>query len=108
MTMLLKKFLELEPGEYEVKISATGKGAVELAQSEQPDLFIVDYHLRDMKGLELIAQLRQNPLFSNTPIIMASGIDMKEEALAAGANLFLNKPFEPSELPKIFAQLIEC
>lgn len=106
MTSLLKTLLELEPDEFKVKITAHGEQAIQQAQADPPDVIMVDYHLKDMDGVSLITQLRQHSQLAQTPIVMASGLDVKREAMAAGANLFLLKPFEPSELPAIFLHLI--
>ena len=68
-------------------------------------MFLIDYHLLDMDGIELITQLRADPEFAQTPIVMASGMDVSHEALAAGANAFLTKPYEPDDLSDLFKQL---
>lgn len=106
MTALLKTLLEMEPEGFQVEVSSTGSGVVDLAYANPPDLFMVDYNLKDMAGVELIQHLRQHTDFSTTPIVMASGLNVEKEAYAAGANLFLLKPFEPSEIAGIFLDLI--
>ena len=44
--------------------------------------------------------------FKDIPIVMASGMDMSVEAMEAGADKFIIKPFEPSDLPDLFNRLI--
>jgi len=106
MTSLLKTLLEMEE-DFEVIIAARAEQALAKAPDIQPDLFMVDYHLNDMNGLELVQALRQHPRFAHTPIVVASGLDVGKEALKAGADHCLIKPFEPSELPEMFLRLIQ-
>jgi CheY-like chemotaxis protein len=101
---LLQTLLEMDG--FEVVISARGQTAVEMAHEIRPDLFLVDYHLTDMQGVELITRLRADPVFAKTPIVMASGLNMEQEALKAGATQFLLKPFEPNKLAPLFSSLI--
>ncbi|NJL93236.1 MAG: response regulator [Anaerolineae bacterium] len=107
LTFLLKKMLEMEPEDFEVHVVRRGGQALEAAQSSQPDLIMVDYNLNDMHGTDLIKQIRADAYLASTPVILASGLDVEHEALQAGANRFLLKPFEdPGELAAIILQLI--
>lgn len=106
MTMLLQKLLEMESDEFFVEVASSGEEAIELSKENPPHLFMVDYHLVDMDGLELVQYLREQPEFSQTPIIMASGLDVRREALNMGADVFLLKPFEPGDLAGIMIELI--
>lgn len=101
---LLQTLLEMDG--FEVVMAARGQAALELAREAVPDVFLVDYHLADMAGVELVSLLRAEPMFSKTPIVMASGLNMEEEALKAGANKFLIKPFEPNKLADLFNSMI--
>lgn len=106
MTALLKTMLEMEPEGFEVAVVARGGQAMEKAQANPPDVMIVDYHLHDMEGVDLIRQIRQDQGLGHTPIIMASGLDVEKEAMSAGADLFLIKPFEPGDLAGIIMQVM--
>lgn len=59
-----------------------------------------------MDGVDLMGRLRAEPAFAQTPVVIASGLDVEEMALGAGANLFLVKPFEPNTLADTFYDLI--
>jgi DNA-binding response OmpR family regulator len=96
MSRLLKMLLEMEG--FTVETSTTGSGALEKAAVQAPNIFMVDYHLRDMSGEELIRQLRTKDGLATTPIIVASGRDVEPEVRRAGATEFMLKPFEPDEL----------
>lgn len=101
---LLQTLLELDG--FEVIVAPRGADVLPLAQQTHPDIFLVDYHLSDMDGVDAIRSLRMETAFANTPIVMASGLDVQDEALAAGANTFLLKPFEPADLPTLFNNLL--
>lgn len=103
-TMLLKTLLELDG--YEVSVVLRGNEAIAKADQFKPDVFLIDYHLTDRSGVDVIKELRQSAVFANTPVVMASGRDVSKEASAAGANMFLIKPYDPEELSGHFNALI--
>jgi two-component system chemotaxis response regulator CheY len=72
--------------------------------------FVIDWHLeRNTSGLELLNAVRQGQTkaAADTILIISSGDHRREkEALAAGANHFLLKPYPPDELLQLLAQLL--
>jgi DNA-binding response OmpR family regulator len=101
---LLQTLLELDG--FEISVAPRGMDVMPVAEQSMPDIFLMDYHLADMDGVDVIRQLRAHPTFAKTPIIMTSGLDVEDEALEAGANKFIVKPFEPGDLPGLFNSLI--
>lgn len=106
ITNLLKTLLELESDEFDVRVAAMGEEAWQQIQSTPPDLVMIDYHLKDMNGVELISRIRRSAAIAHIPIVMASGLDVSAEAKAAGVDMFLLKPFEPGDIPNLFLELI--
>ncbi|MBL8117123.1 MAG: response regulator [Anaerolineae bacterium] len=102
---LLQTLLELDG--FEVSVAPRGADVLPAAQQNKPDIFLMDYHLSDMDGVEVIRELRATEAFATTPIVVASGLDVGDEVLEAGANHFMVKPFEPGDLPNIFNRLIK-
>jgi DNA-binding response OmpR family regulator len=102
---LLQTLLEMDG--FEVSVAALGGEVIELAHRVNPDIFLMDYHLTDIDGVEVLRELRASGPFVNTPVIMTSGLDVEDEVMAAGANAFLVKPFEPDDLPGLFHQLMQ-
>ncbi len=101
---LLKTLLEMDG--FDVALAPRGSIALENAANEKPDIFLIDYHLSDMEGTTITKQLRADPKFAQTPIVMSSGLNVEDEAKKAGANVFLVKPFEPGDLAPLFNKLI--
>jgi DNA-binding response OmpR family regulator len=101
---LLQALLEMDG--FQVVIVPRGNIVVEKAREELPDVFLIDYHLADMEGTTIVANLRADPLFTRTPIVMTSGLNVEVEAKKVGANMFLIKPFEPGNLASIFNRLM--
>ena len=78
--------------------ASTGKEAINMIVAQNPDVLILDLGLPDMDGLDIIRQVRT---FSDIPIIVVSARDQdseKVEALDAGADDYLTKPFSVNEL----------
>jgi DNA-binding response OmpR family regulator len=101
---LLKTLLELDG--FEIDSVSAGAEVFDKAMAFQPDVFLMDYHLSDMDGVDVLRDLRAEGPFVDTPIVIASGLDVGDEVMEAGANAFLVKPFEPDELPRLFNELI--
>ena len=90
--------INLRARHYEVYTAADGASALATAASHPPDLVILDLGLPDIDGIEVIRGLRG---WSTVPIVILSGrsdsVD-KVEALDAGADDYLTKPFGVDEL----------
>lgn len=88
----------LKAHDYKFLTAMNGKTALMEASSHNPDIILLDLGLPDMDGLEVIKRIRT---WSNVPIIIISARseDMdKVEALDAGADDYLTKPFSVEEL----------
>lgn len=88
----------LKAHDYRYITSVTGKGAVMEAASHNPDIILLDLGLPDMDGVEVIRRIRD---WSNIPIIVISARSEdsdKIDALDAGADDYLTKPFSVDEL----------
>jgi DNA-binding response OmpR family regulator len=86
---------------YEVVAAQNGAEALSKAQSEAPDLVILDVMMPDMSGIEVCKKLRDQPETIDLPIIMFSALSQvadKVKCLEAGADEYLTKPITPEEL----------
>lgn len=89
-------------------VSSTVDGATVLdMKDELPDLLLLDIWMSGEDGRDICKQLKREALTKNIPVIMISASrDIKESALAAGADDFLAKPFEMDELLKKIEELV--
>ena len=97
----LRQFLELELREegYAVRSCGDGIGALTQIRQEPPDLLVLDWMLPDLSGVEVCQRLRSTGV--QMPVLMLTGRDAvkdRVEALDAGADDYLVKPFSIEEL----------
>ena len=99
MVSLLKTLLKMEG--FEVVALDVNADVAAAVQRENPDALLMDVHLGQQSGIDIIQAIRRNPALANVRIVMTSGLNMKEECLQHGANYFLMKPFMPDDLLKV-------
>jgi len=72
-----------------------------LSHRAQPDLIIADPQLPDMEDWELIQQLSSSGMYGDIPVMVLSGLDVKEteaKCIEHGVVRYFQKPFNPVEL----------
>ncbi len=85
----------------ELLSSMQGRMGLELALRHQPDLILLDVHLPDLSGEEVLRQLRQTPLTKAIPVVMLSADATPrqvERFMGAGASAYLTKPIDVRKL----------
>lgn len=93
--------LMLQRQGYQIVAANNGHQAIVMAQSENPDLILLDIMMPDMDGHEVTRRLRENPSTSAIPIIMFTAknqIDDKVLGFEVGIDDYLTKPTQPREL----------
>jgi len=94
---LLKEFLTNEA--YEVILASNGKEAIELTEKEHPDVILLDLKMPVMNGIEVCQRLKEEPKTQFIPIIVITGyVDNKIHTIEAGADDFVHKPINLTEL----------
>lgn len=100
MRMVLKKIMT-EVG-YEVSEAGDGSEAlIRLKEIDGIDLMLVDWNMPIMNGLEFVRAVRENSTYDEIPLMMVTtedGMDKIVEALEAGANEYVMKPFTPESI----------
>ena len=103
----LRALLESKTG-WQVCAEATnGREAVEQAGQLKPDVAVLDIGMPLLNGVEATRQIRK--LSPQTEVLILTMHDSEllvQEVLEAGANRFIIKPFEPSDLPTLFNSLL--
>jgi chemosensory pili system protein ChpA (sensor histidine kinase/response regulator) len=91
----------LEDQGYEIVLARDGIEAVKAMEVARPDVLLTDLEMPNMNGLELAAHVRSRAELAHLTIIMITSRSMdkhRRQALSAGVNVFLNKPFSDHEL----------
>ena len=94
----------------ELLSTVQGRIGLELAVQHVPDLILLDLHLPDMPGHEVLHQLRAEPLTQNIPVLVISADAMPErhkELVQAGASAYLSKPLILEEFTATVRSLLE-
>jgi signal transduction histidine kinase len=89
-------------GRYDVVCFDEGSSMLErLKREEAPDLLLLDWQLPELSGVEICSLVRESYDDFRLPVVILTGVRQRvdaAEALAAGANDFITKPFTPEEL----------
>jgi two-component system, cell cycle response regulator DivK len=86
---------------YEVIEAINGEEAVTLAESQRPDLILMDIQLPGIDGYEATRRIKSNPVLRATPLIVVTSYALsgdETKAMAAGADAYVSKPFSPRAL----------
>jgi len=98
MRALLKTLLELEKFTVASWSGQPGDDILTQVRAEKPDVLLLDVHLRSINGFDVLRDVRADPELSPIRVLMTSGMDLKEECVASGANGFLLKPYATNDL----------
>lgn len=99
----------LKQAGYDVIEAVDGKDALAKVQGQKINMVITDLNMPNLDGIGLIKELRTNPAFKFTPIVMLtteSQDSKKQEGKSAGATGWIVKPFKPEQLITVVKKLI--
>ena len=96
----IRKYFRGKPGYVTVDHAADGASAWKMLSSGTYDLAIVDYFLPELDGAQLVQRMRAEPRLATVPVVAVSvgGSTARDATLAAGADLFLDKPLVLKDL----------
>lgn len=104
MNSLLQTLLELDG--FKVVVEPNGGKALDTARAERPDGILMDVHIGDIDGVELLKQIRSDPGLKGVPVVMSSGMDLEDQCQQAGCSAFILKPYPPDQLSGTFKKLL--
>lgn len=106
---LLERLLRQRPN---VRLSSfpTGRAGLDAVRSVQPDLLLLDRHLPDMTGDEILIELRRNASTAAIPVVMLTA-DAKPAAVpepgASGLRAYLTKPLNVAEVLRVIDEILD-
>ena len=74
------------------------------ARRERPDVVLMDVHLAEVDSIHILREIRMDSELQTLPVVMTSGLDVREKCEANGASGFMQKPFKPTELVALVRQ----
>jgi CheY-like chemotaxis protein len=89
---------------YRLREAGDGLQALDAALEERPQIVFLDYDMPRLDGVETCRRLRSDPVTAGATIVMLTGMSdapSQDRAVAAGADLFLTKPFSPLRLLRL-------
>ncbi len=92
-----------------VTVASDGVEALEKIQSRSPDLVVLDIVMPRMNGYEVCRQIKANPKTQNIPVVMCSSKGEEFDrywGMRQGADAYIAKPFQPTELVGTVKQLL--
>jgi DNA-binding response OmpR family regulator len=96
---------------FEVELASDGRQAQRRIEAgDPPDIVLLDVMLPYISGLQLVSIIRETPAWRGVPIIMLTGKSHETDivgALNAGADDYIVKPFQPSELMARVRRLVQ-
>lgn len=103
MARMLATLLEFEG--YATVICPSPEQALDCIREGRPDVVVMDFYLGRARAPGLLQSLREDPDLRAVRVIVVSGDDQESAARAAGADMFLLKPFSMEELIRRIREL---
>ena len=91
----------LESRGYEVIVESNGPAALTAANSNLPDLILLDVMMPEMSGMEVLQKLKEEPRTSQIPVILVTAKTQDEDVISGyryGADYYITKPFTTKQL----------
>ena len=109
--MNLDLLVQLLEDDFAIVAARDGAAGVQMADTEMPDLILMDMSLPVMDGWEATKQIKSNPRTSRIPVIGLSAHAMngdRERALEAGCDDYLTKPVDDDLLFRTLTEILEA
>lgn len=107
VNVLIMEALLLHRPKLRLVVATTGEEGLQAARVEQPDLLLLDYHLPDCNGSDLLAELRRLDGLADTPAVVVSATDASAATGPGGFLEFWPKPLDVRGTLQAIDRLIE-
>ena len=101
--MLMSRF---EPGQVQIDLADDGEAAWKRLQQGDIQLAVIDMQMPVLDGLSLIGRIRADARFDALKLVGCSGVLDGEQVLKAGADAFVEKPFDMADVVDVIAELL--
>ncbi|MBM3211201.1 response regulator [Candidatus Poribacteria bacterium] len=100
----------LEKAGYKCSVANDGQAGLDIIKREKPGLVILDITMPKMNGYQVCKAIRNDPEIKDTHVIMLTAMGQEADqkaSLEAGANEYMLKPFNPRQIQKRVAEIME-
>lgn len=107
---LMRDSLGLLGDEYDILEADDGESALHLLRAARPDVVLLDITMPHLGGIPVCSEIKRDPATAHMQIVIVSArteSDFIAASLNAGANDYVTKPFQPSELVRRVRRLLE-
>jgi len=105
MTNLLTTLLEIEKFKVVPVRNTSLNSVTNTLIHNKPHVIIMDIHLNDSNGIEILKYIKKNPQLAGIRAILTSGENLEKESMDAGADYFLLKPYMPHKLLRLLSEI---
>ncbi|MEO8057382.1 MAG: CHASE domain-containing protein [Burkholderiales bacterium] len=94
----------------QMEVSVNGRGGLAAIRAQRPDLILLDMHLPDISGLELLRELKADARTASIPVVVVSADALAQQidaAFQAGCSHYLTKPVSVSELLSVIDEVLD-
>ncbi len=95
---------------FDVYTAEDGLAGLDLVRKVRPDVVLLDWMMPEMDGLEVLAELKRDPITEDIPVLMLTAKGMAadiQKALELGADDYITKPFDPTSLGQTITNKLE-
>ncbi|KGN40273.1 response regulator [Knoellia aerolata] len=88
------------------RVVADGRTGLQAVRDERPDVVVLDIHLPEMDGWDVLTEIKSDPLVAGTPVVVVSVLPDRSRGMALGASDYLVKPVARDELVEALRRLV--
>ena len=108
MVSLLQTLLKMEGFQVVKMKDETLESIMSIVRQEEPDLALVDVHLKELNGFDILRNLLKERGPAGMGIVMSSGLECRSECLQYGADDFILKPYMPDDLIAVIHKTLQA
>jgi DNA-binding response OmpR family regulator len=108
MVSLLQTLLQMEGYQVVKMKEETLENISSIVRQEQPDLALVDVHLKELNGFDVLSALIKERGPASMGVVMSSGMECRSQCLENGADDFILKPYMPDDLIAVIQNTLQA